>query len=108
MCYLIKIDKERKMAQIKARGSVDILELRRILLETFDHDDWQAGFNMLCDYSEIEKFEVTSEDIDAINDWQTSIDEVIGDGRCAVVAGPVHWVRIGKGERQMRHGASNR
>jgi len=86
MCHNIKIDKENKLAQITARGKVNILELKEIFLEIVGHDDWQAGFNMLCDYSNIEDFDVTTRDIDNITEWQSSIDALIGDGRCAVVA----------------------
>ena len=41
---------------------------------------------MLCDYRKIEKFAVTSQDINDITEWQSSIDILIGNGRCAVVA----------------------
>ena len=41
---------------------------------------------MLCDYRKIEKFAVTSQDINDITEWQASIDTLIGNGRCAVVA----------------------
>jgi hypothetical protein len=75
-----------KLAQIRARGMVNVLELREIFLEIVDHDEWQAGFDMLCDYSQIENFDVSSQDIDEITEWQTTIDDQIGDGRCAVVA----------------------
>ena len=34
----------------------------------------------------IEDFNVTAKDIDDITEWQGSIDALIGDGRCAVVA----------------------
>jgi len=86
MCHSIKIDKYGRMAQITARGSVNVLELKEIFLETVEHRDWQAGFKMLCDYRGIVDFAVTTRDIDNINEWQASIDAVIGDGKCAVVA----------------------
>ena len=86
MCHKIKIDKGRKLAQIKARGRVNVHELKDIFLEIVEHEDWQAGFNMLCDYSNIENFDVSTKDIDDITEWQVSIDELIGDGRCAVIA----------------------
>ena len=87
MCYRILIKRERKLAQISAFGRVDILELREIFFETVRHEDWQAGFNMLCDYRKIEEFAVTSKDIDDMTEWQqASIDSLIGSGRCAVVA----------------------
>ena len=86
MCHSIKIDKENKLAQITARGKVNILELKEIFLETVKHEDWQAGFNMLCDYSNIDDFDVTTRDMNDITEWQSSIDALIGDGRCAVVA----------------------
>jgi hypothetical protein len=41
---------------------------------------------MLCDCSNIENFDVSTKDIDDITEWQVSIDELIGDGRCAVIA----------------------
>jgi hypothetical protein len=86
MCHSIKIDKYGRLAQITARGSVNVLELKEIFLETVEHRDWQAGFKMLCDYRGIVDFAVTTRDIDNINEWQASIDAVIGDGKCAVVA----------------------
>jgi len=86
MCHSIKIDKDRRLAQIKATGSVNVLELKEIFLEIVGHEEWQAGFYMLCDYSEIENFDVSSQDIEDIAEWLTSIDALIGDGRCAVVA----------------------
>lgn len=86
MCYRIKVKKDRKLAQIFAYGRVDFLELKEIFFETVRHEDWQAGYNMLCDYRKIEKFAVTSQDINHITEWQTSIDTLIGNGRCAVVA----------------------
>jgi hypothetical protein len=86
MCHKITVDKERKLAQVIAGGKVDALELKEIFVETVGHADWQAGFNMLCDYRNIDSFDVSPGDIDAITEWLTSIDELIGDGRCAVVA----------------------
>ena len=86
MCHTNKIDKERQLAKITARGRVNVLELREIFIETVSHDDWQAGFNMLCDYRKIENFDVTSQDIEEIAEWQASMDALIGKGRCAVVA----------------------
>lgn len=86
MCYSIKIIKDKKMARISAYGKVNIIELREIFFETVRHTDWQAGFNMLCDYRKIEKFAVTPRDIDDLTEWQRSIDTLIGNGRCAVVA----------------------
>ena len=86
MCHSIKIDKGRQLVEITASGSVNVLELKEIFLEFVEHRDWQAGFNMLCDYRDIEDFPVTTRDIDDINEWQASIDALIGDGRCAVVA----------------------
>jgi hypothetical protein len=41
---------------------------------------------MLCDYRKIEKFAVMPRDIDDLTEWQRSIDALIGNGRCAVVA----------------------
>ena len=86
MCQRITSDKERKLAEITANGKVNVLELKDIFLEIVEHEDWQAGFNMLCDYSNIENFDVSTKDIDDITEWQVSIDELIGDGRCAVIA----------------------
>ena len=86
MCHKIKIDRERKLAHITARDRVDVFELKDIFMKTVEHEDWQAGFNMLCDYSFIEDFDVTPKDIEEIIEWQVSIDALIGDGRCAVVA----------------------
>ena len=86
MCHIIKIDKERKLAKIAASGRINVIELKDIFLEIVEHEDWQAGFSMLCDYSGIENFDVTTKDIDDITEWQTSIDALIGDGRCAVIA----------------------
>jgi hypothetical protein len=86
MCHSIKIDKDRKLAHIAARDKVNVLELKEIFLEVVGHEHWQAGFNMLLDYSAIENFDVTTKDIDDITEWQFSIDALIGDGRCAVVA----------------------
>jgi len=86
MCHRIKIDKERKLAQIIASGRVNGVELKEIFTEVVSHEDWQAGFNMLCDYSKIEIYDVDSQDIYDITDWQTTIDALIGNGKCAVVA----------------------
>jgi len=86
MCHSITIDKDRKLAQINARGRVNVLELKEIFMNTVGHEDWQSGFNMLCDYSEIEDFDVSSQDVNDITEWQISIDALIGNGRCAVVA----------------------
>ena len=86
MCHRITIYKERKLARITARGRVNVLELREIFVNTVGHEDWQAGFNMLCDYSRLELFDVSSQDIDDITEWQNSIDALIGNGRCAWVA----------------------
>jgi hypothetical protein len=41
---------------------------------------------MLCDSRKIDKFAVSSQDIDDITEWQSSIDNLIGKGKCAVVA----------------------
>ena len=41
---------------------------------------------MLREYSNIENFDVSTKDIDDITEWQVSIDKLIGDGRCAVIA----------------------
>jgi hypothetical protein len=86
MCHSIKIDKDWRMAQVKAWGKVNSHELKDIFIETVEHPDWDAGFSMLCDYNEILNFDVTSNDIYNIIEWQESIDAMIGDGRCAVVA----------------------
>ena len=86
MCHNIEIDKDWKLAYITASCRVDARELKEIFIETVSHEDWQAGFNILCDYSRIENFEVTYQDIDDISEWQTSIDDLMGKGRCAVVA----------------------
>ena len=86
MCYRLRIRKDRELAQISAYGRVNILELKEIFFETVRHEDWRAGFNMLCDYRKIEKFDVTSKEIDEMTEWQASIDTLIGSGRCAVVA----------------------
>lgn len=86
MCHSIRIDKDRRLAQIRAKGMVNVLELQDIFLEMVAHEEWQAGFNILFDYREIENFDVSSKDIDDITEWQASIDALIGDGRCAVVA----------------------
>jgi len=86
MCHRIIIEKEKKLALITASGRVNAIELKEIFIAVVSHMDWQAGFNMLCDYRKIENFDVSSRDIDEITEWQGSIDELIGNGRCAVVA----------------------
>lgn len=86
MCHLISIDSEQKLARVIARGKVNVLELKDIYSELIKHRDWQAGFDILCDYRSIEDFDVSSRDIDEIAEWQTSIDSMIGNGKCAVVA----------------------
>jgi len=86
MCHFITIDKEQKLARVYARGKVNVLELRDIYSELIKHRDWRPGFDILCDYREIEDFDVSSRDIDEISEWQTSIDNMIGNGKCAVVA----------------------
>ena len=85
MCHSIEIDRNKKMAHITASERVDLPELQEIFTEIIEHEYWQAGFNMLCDYREIEEFDVSTRDIDTITQWQMSIDDRIGDGRCAVV-----------------------
>jgi len=86
MCHIIKIDKDLRMAQVKAWGRVTGRELKNIFIETVNHQDWTADFNMLCDYNKILNFDVTPDDIYKIIEWQESIDAMIGDGRCAVIA----------------------
>lgn len=86
MCHFITIDKEQRLARVTATGKVNVLELRGIYVELIEHKDWQPGFNILCDYREIEDFDVSTRDIDEISEWQTSIDTKIGNGKCAVVA----------------------
>jgi hypothetical protein len=86
MCHIITVDRENKLARVTARGKVNVLELRDIYSEIIKHGDWQAGFNILCDYREIKNFDVSSQDIDEISEWQKSVDEKIGSGKCAVVA----------------------
>ena len=86
MCHLINIYSEQKLARVIARGKVNVFELRDIYSELIKHRDWQAGFDILCDYRSIEDFDVSSQDIDEITDWQSSIDSLIGNGKCAVVA----------------------
>jgi len=86
MCHFITIDKEQKLARVYASGKVNVRELRDIFSELIKHRDWQPGFDMLCDYREIEDFDVSTQDIDEISEWQTSIDKMIGNGKCAVVA----------------------
>ena len=86
MCHSIKIDKDMRMAHVKAWGKVTSRELKNIFFVTVKHQDWTAGFNMLCDYNKIINFDVTSDDIYKIIEWQESIDAMIGDGRCAVIA----------------------
>lgn len=66
MCHSNKIEKDIKLAQIRARDNINVLELKDIFLETLEHEDWQPGFNMLCDYSNIENFYVATKDIDDI------------------------------------------
>jgi len=73
------------MAKVKAWGRVNSHELKSIFTETVKHTDWDAGFSMLCDYDEILNFDVTTDDIYKIVEWQESIDAMIGDGRCAVI-----------------------
>ena len=41
---------------------------------------------MLREYSNIENFDVSTKDIDDITEWQVSIDKLIGEGSCAVIA----------------------
>ena len=65
------------MAQIKAWGRVDNLELKSIFIETVQQTDWSAGCSMLCDYNEILNFDVTANDIYKIVEWQESIDSMI-------------------------------
>ena len=55
-------------------------------MKIFSHTDWQPGFDILCDYSRIEDFDVTYQDINDLSEWHTSIDAMIGEGRCAVAA----------------------
>jgi hypothetical protein len=86
MCHLITVDREQRIARVIARGKVNVLELRDIYVELIEHSDWQAGFDILCDYRGIEDFDVSTQDIDEIAEWQTSIDNMIGNGKCAVVA----------------------
>ena len=68
MCHSIRIDKEKKLAEITATGTVNFTELKEIFMETVGHDDWQAGFNMLCDYRKIDNFDVISRDIENITE----------------------------------------
>lgn len=86
MCHIITIDTEQKLARIIARGKVNVLELRDIYSELIKHSEWRAGFDILCDYRAIDDFDVSTRDIDEIAEWQTSIDNMIGNGKCAVVA----------------------
>ena len=86
MCHLISIDSEQKLARVIARGKVNVLELKDIYSELIKHRDWQAGFDILCDYRGIDDFDVSTQDIDEIAEWQISIDNMIGNGKCAVVA----------------------
>ena len=86
MCHSITIDKDRRLAQITAKCRMNFREFKEIFIKTLGHIDWQSGFNMLCDYSELDSFAISSKDIDTITEWQTSIDNLIGSGKCAVVA----------------------
>ena len=86
MCHIITIDTEQKFARIIARGKVNVLELRDIYSELIKHSEWRPGFDILCDYRAIDDFDVSTRDIDEIAEWQTSIDNMIGNGKCAVVA----------------------
>jgi hypothetical protein len=66
MCHIIRINTEQQLARVVARGKVNVLELRDIYSELIKHDDWRAGFDILCDYRGIEDFDVSTRDIDDI------------------------------------------
>ena len=86
MNHIITIDTEQRLARIIPRGKVNVLELRDIYSELIKHSEWRAGFDILCDYRAIDDFDISIRDIDEIVEWQTSIDNMIGNGKCAVVA----------------------
>lgn len=86
MCHSIEIDTDKKLIHITASKNVDAFELKEILAEIINHEEWQPGFNILCDYREIEKFNVNFKDIVDLTDWQISVDARLGNGRCAIVA----------------------
>ena len=86
MCYRIKVKKDMKKAHICAYGRINILQLREIFYETFRHQDWKPGFDILCDYRKIESLSITSKDIVDILEWYKTVDNLIGSGRSAVVA----------------------
>jgi hypothetical protein len=87
MCHSINLDKNRRLVQVTAWGMVNRDELIEIFIEAVKHQDWNAGFNMLCDFNKILNFDVTSDDIYKIIEWQESVDAMIGDGKCAFIAG---------------------
>lgn len=86
MCYRIKVKKNLNKVHISAYGRIKVSQLKEIFYETVRHEDWQPGFNILCDCRKIEYLSVKSQDIEEIIEWHKSINTLIGTGRCAVVA----------------------
>lgn len=86
MSITMKIFPERKLGVIKGRGEVSAEEMIRGDLELYNHPDWRNGFNILCDFTEIDQIHLAQVDISRLIESNKIHNPLFNQSKLAVAA----------------------
>ena len=86
MAYSYTIDKKNRVARVKVTGH-DTVFINKARIAAITKDpDWKPGYNVLVDFRGTYKFDLSVPDIEELATLHRELEDVIGNGRLAVVA----------------------
>lgn len=82
-----RIFPDLKIAYVKGEGKVTADEIITQGARMFAEKEWFNGFSVLCDYREIDVFDLETEDIDGIVNQDKINERLFDQSKCAIVSG---------------------
>ncbi|MHC4870727.1 MAG: hypothetical protein ACYTFY_02680 [Planctomycetota bacterium] len=77
---------ELKLAYVKASGKLTVNDIMIKGAGLFAEGKWENGFNVLCDYREVVKVDLNSQDVREIVSQDKTNESLFDKSKCGIVA----------------------
>ena len=73
--------------EVSTSGGATVAGFETYLKDVLDDPRWNPGMSVLCDHTDLDSSDLSTDDIRRIADLHLEYDRRIGDGHCAIVTG---------------------
>jgi hypothetical protein len=85
MQHVLKVDPEHSLFIVETQGDATVEGILAFLDDIIAHPAWRSGLPILLDHRGLGLHNISAKGVEQVSDYFTSISDVLGDGKLAMV-----------------------